>query len=151
MAGRPWNTTVRSFACAVARPETVVTRKAIDVILEDSKEPVFERLRREGVSAEEIEALVSSPQISEEIWRTATRRYLLPIIPALIRDLAKKAEKGVFEAQKMVIDLLGEKSPLRGQMGLDLGSIDDAALSRLAGQLSAQLKEISSDWVGGND
>ena len=121
-------------------------RKAfLELLCEASAEPVLVRLHRSGVSDAQVDELLAEPQTAEALWSTATRRFLLPAVPSILRDLARRAEKGDFTAQRLVVELLGEKSPVREKMGLDLSSADDAALKRLALQLGRQLLKGSPE------
>lgn len=113
--------------------------KAITILLEDSKEPIQDRLRRAGIS--DLPALLERPDAAQALWGASIRAYLLPLIPSLLRALARRAEAGNLPAQAQVLALLGDKSPVK-EAGLSMTSLSDQALTSYIAQLVKQLSTI---------
>lgn len=123
--------------------------KKLDRLLEalcaDPKVSLASRLRKQGLSETEAAELCGSPDTERAIWSAAARRFLLPIVPALVKKLADKASQGDAKATDMVLKLLGADSPVRGQLGLDLPTMSDKGLEQLTRQVFGELQEIVND------
>jgi len=119
--------------------------KLIELLCADDRAPLLERLRRAGITESEVQVQMEDPRASEAIWRASVRRYLLPLVPKILRGLAARAESGDKSAQAIVLGLLGDKSPVKETAGMDLGSVDDRVLFNRASQLAAQLQGIVED------
>lgn len=116
--------------------------KLVQVLCADDRAPVLDRLKREGFAADRVVELLSRPDATRAVFTEATRRFLLPVVPKILKSLAERAESGQAAAQATVLALLGDKSPVKEAAGMDLASADDTALLARASQLSSQLGEL---------
>jgi len=97
-----------------------------------------------GFPFEEIAVLCSRPDAISKMLNKATVAYLVPCIPTVIRRIAEKAAGGAPDAEKLVLELLGNKSSIRDQMGVDVTAASDDSLGILALQLVEQLQSVAS-------
>ena len=120
-------------------------RRAVEALVRaDARTAPAETLRGLGLSTEESAALFARPDALRELLTASVEALVLPALPAIIRRLVQRASAGTDpDAEKLVLSLLGEKSPLREHTGLgDLRSASDAGLAMVARQLSQQLAAL---------
>ena len=104
--------------------------------------PVSERLRKAGFSDADLDAILARPDALQRAFQVGLRRYLIPIIPGLIKRLSQRVEGGNASAESVALSLLGDKSPVKEAGGMDMSAVDDTALSARASQLSEQLANL---------
>ena len=112
------------------------------ICAEESRIPVFERLERAGYSGAALDEILTDPSALQRALQMGINRYLIPIVPRLIKNLAARVESGDKAASMQVIALLGDKSPLKEAGGMEVSSASDDALTARAAQLSKQLHTL---------
>lgn len=119
--------------------------RLIEVLCAESRVPVSERIRKAGFEDEALEAVLSRPDALQRVFAAGVKRYLIPLIPGLLKGLAGRCEGGDKAAQGVVLNLLGDKSPVREAAAMDVSSSSDQALLSRAMQLSEQLAKMVSE------
>lgn len=118
-----------------------VARALVAADLRQSPEAV---LRGLGVDAAQAAALFARPDALRAVLTEAVQSVIVPALPAVIKRIAQRAASGTDpDAEKLVLSLMGDKSPLKEHAGLgDLKAGSDASLVDVARQLRSQLDDV---------
>lgn len=116
-----------------------MSKSLLDVLCSSDVKSVFQRVRQEGLE-DELAAFSGSPDAARVVAAEAVARFFVPVLPAVIRQLCLKAEKGDKDSTKMLLSLLGPKSPLREEIEGDLTALSQDGLERTTRLVMDQLR-----------
>lgn len=118
----------------------------VKVITEDSRTPLETRLKRAGYSDADVLSICAAPGADREIIRASFHRFILPVLPQIISELASSAASsapGSADARRTVLSLLSPKGPLADDL-VDMGALSDDAFDQHAEQMMARLEKARS-------
>lgn len=115
------------------------------LIAADARTAPADTLRGLGLSADEARRLFERPDALRELLTASVQALVVPALPAVIKRLVTRAASGTDpDAEKMVLNLLGEKSPVHEHTGLgDMKAASDQGIKDAARQLAQQLADIA--------
>jgi hypothetical protein len=106
-----------------------------------SADPASVALRM-GLSPAQVIELCNRPDAVRVMLTAAMTAHLVPALPAVVRQVAKRALEGDKSAEAQVLNLVGSASPIKEQLGNDLTQASTAQLEQLARQLVGSLGEF---------
>lgn len=97
-------------------------------------------LRRAGFTPAEVAQLCGRPDAAKQLLTGAMVAFLVPALPGVLRNVARRAAEGDKAAESMVLELVGDKSPLKEKLGTDLTHASSEALLQMARQYRESLE-----------